>query len=179
MKEVSIHGKVFEQCISQAEIALRIESLGREVSLEYPGDAPLILSVLNGAFLFTADLVRTLQFDAEISFVRVSSYAGGMTSSGKVKELMGLTTEIEGRDVLIVEDIVDTGHTIEWLRKDLAVRGAKSVKVCALLFKKEAFLYDSGPNFSGFVIPNEFVVGYGLDYDQRGRGLDAIYKLKV
>lgn len=178
MKEVKIHDKIFVEHLSREVVQARVAGLGPEIAANYGGQPPLVLSVLNGAFIFTADLMRTLGMDAEVAFIRVSSYGGGMTSSGKVRQLLGLDIPVAGRKVLIVEDIVDTGHTVHWLRQELSAQGAAEVKVAALLFKKEAFQHDQEPEFTGFVIPNEFVVGYGLDYNQLGRGLDAIYKLK-
>lgn len=178
MKEVTIRDKVFQESISPERISGRIRELSREISEVWPGTKPLLLSVLNGAFIFTADLIRSLDFDPEVAFVKVSSYGGGMSSTGEVKSLMGLNTDVKGRKVLIVEDIVDTGHTLDWLRRDLREKGAEEVRMVTLLFKPEAFHYDHSPEFIGFRIPNDFVVGYGLDYDQLGRSLPGIYKLK-
>jgi hypoxanthine phosphoribosyltransferase len=179
MSTVRILDKEFTESIPAAEIHQRIQALGTEITQAYRGEAPLVLSVLNGAFIFTADLMRQLCFDAEVQFVRVSSYHGGLNSSGSVKQLIGISDElVKGRSILLTEDIVDTGHTIEWLRTDLRQRGASEVKVACLLFKQEAFGYPNPPEFVGFTIPNEFVVGYGLDYGEHGRFLPSIYKLK-
>jgi hypoxanthine phosphoribosyltransferase len=179
MSTVRILDKEFIESIPAHEIHTRIQALGSEITRAYAGQVPLVLSVLNGAFIFTADLMRQLCFDAEVQFVRVSSYHGGLNSSGSVKQIMGVSDEqVRGRPVLITEDIVDTGHTIEWLRKDLRERGATDVKVACMLFKHEAFGYPDPPEFVGFSIPNEFVVGYGLDYGEHGRFLPSIYKLK-
>lgn len=177
-KEVRIHDKNFVEAISETEIRERIMELGIEISRFYAGKDPILLSVLNGAFLFTADLSRILEFDPEIYFIRVSSYGGGMSSSGNVKQITGLIENVSGKDVLIIEDIVDTGHTLDWLRKMLAEKRAASVKMATLLFKEECFHYADRPEFIGFNIPDRFVVGYGLDYNQRGRHLPSIYELK-
>ncbi len=179
MSTVRILDKEFIPSIPAEEIQARVEALGSEISLAYGSQVPLVLSVLNGAFIFTADLMRQLRFDAEVQFVRVSSYHGGLSSTGAVKQVLGISDEqISGRQILITEDIVDTGHTIEWLRADLRSRGATDVRVACLLFKHEAFGYSHPPEFVGFRIPNEFVVGYGLDYGEHGRHLPALYKLK-
>lgn len=178
MKEIRIGDKAFQEFLSEANVQARISDLGRQLNRDYAGKDPLIVSVLNGAFLFTADLVRHLDFDPEIQFVRLSSYHGGTKSSGQMRVLLDLSNTPEGRDILIMEDIVDTGRTLDWLRRDLLNKGAKSVRIASLLFKHEMFLFDLPPDYYCFKIPNAFVVGYGLDYAERGRGLRAIYSLK-
>jgi hypoxanthine phosphoribosyltransferase len=179
MKEISILDKTFEEYLSEENIQARIADMGRELNRAYAGKDPLIVSVLNGAFIFTADLVRHLNFDPEIQFVRLSSYHGGTQSSGQMRVLLDLSNSPEGRDVLIVEDIVDTGRTLDWLRRDLMLKGAQSVKIASLLFKHEMYQFDTPPEYYCFKIPNAFVVGYGLDYAERGRNLKAIYSLKA
>jgi hypoxanthine phosphoribosyltransferase len=179
MKEITIGDKTFEEFLSEENIQSRIADLGRQLTKEYAGRDPLIVSVLNGAFLFTADLVRHLNFDPEIQFVRLSSYEGGTQSSGQMRVLLDLLNSPEGRDVLIVEDIVDTGRTLDWLRRDLMNKGAKSVAIASLLFKHEMYMFEAAPEYYCFRIPNAFVVGYGLDYAERGRNLRAIYSLKA
>jgi hypoxanthine phosphoribosyltransferase len=134
--------------------------------------------VLNGAFIFTADLVRHLNWDPEVQFVRLSSYHGGTKSTGQMRVLLDLLNSPENRDILIVEDIVDTGRTLEWLRGDLLHKGARSVRTATLLFKQEMYLLETPPEYYCFRIPGTFVVGYGLDYAERGRNLRAIYSLK-
>lgn len=178
MKDIRIVDKTFQEFLSEENIQARIADLARQINQAYAGKDPLIVSVLNGAFLFTADLVRHLNFDPEIQFVRLSSYHGGTKSSGQMRVLLDLLNSPEGRDVLIVEDIVDTGRTLDWLRRDLINKGARSVKIASLLFKHEMYQFDHDPEYYCFKIPNEFVVGYGLDYAERGRSLRAIYSLK-
>lgn len=178
MKEIRILDKTFEEYLSEENIQARIADLARQLNRDYAGKDPLIVSVLNGAFLFTADLVRHLDGDPEVQFVRLSSYHGGTQSSGQMRVLLDLSNSPEGRDVLIVEDIVDTGRTLDWLRRDLLHKGAKSVRIASLLFKHEMYSFDSPPEYYCFRIPNAFVVGYGLDYAERGRKLRAIYSLK-
>ena len=178
MKEVTILDKTFVESITEENIRARTMDLARQLNRDYKDRDPLIVSVLNGAFMFTADLMRFLDFDPEVQFVRLSSYHGGMSSSGSIKTLLDLKTDVEGRDVLIVEDIVDTGKTLQWLRGYISGKGAASVRLASLLFKHEMFKLDSPPEYYCFKIPTEFVVGYGLDYAERGRYLRSIYKLK-
>ena len=178
MKEITIQDKTFVEFLSEENIQARIADLARQLNRDYAGQDPLIVSVLNGAFLFTADLVRHLNFDPEIQFVRLSSYEGGTSSSGQMRVLLDLSQSPHGRDILIIEDIVDTGRTLDWLRRDLLHKGAKSVKIASLLFKEEMYLFPEPPDYYCFRIPNAFVVGYGLDYAERGRNPRAIYSLK-
>ena len=178
MKEITIQDKTFVEFLSEENIQARIADLARQLNRDYAGQDPLIVSVLNGAFLFTADLVRHLNFDPEIQFVRLSSYEGGTSSSGQMRVLLDLSQSPHGRDILIIEDIVDTGRTLDWLRRDLLHKGAKSVKIASLLFKEVMYLFPEPPDYYCFRIPNAFVVGYGLDYAERGRNPRAIYSLK-
>lgn len=178
MQEVQVLDKTFVESISEVEIKTRIAELGKHLNETYKGKNPLIVSVLNGAFLFTADLVRHLDWDPEIQFMRVSSYEGGTSSLGRIRILHDLECSVAGRDVLFVEDIVDTGTTLEWLRKYLMSKDANSVELVTLLFKKDAFKAATPPEYIGFSIPNLFVVGYGMDYGERGRALPSIYVLK-
>ncbi len=178
MKDIHILDKTFEEYLSEENIQARIVDLARQINRDYAGKDPLIVSVLNGAFVFTADLARHLDFDPEIQFVRLSSYHGGTKSSGQMRVLLDLSNSPEGRDVLIVEDIVDTGRTLDWLRRDLLLKGASTVKIASLLFKHEMYQFEAPPEYYCFKIPNAFVVGYGLDYAERGRNLRAIYSLK-
>ncbi len=178
MNEVKVLDKEFTILIPEPELQNRINSLAQTLNESYAGRDPLVVSVLNGSFLFTADLVRHLDWDPEIQFIRVSSYKGGMTSSGEMQILLDLKTPIEGKDIILVEDIVDTGNTLEWLRRYMMNRGAASVRLVTLLFKEEAFRAKTPPEFIGFSIPNAFVVGYGMDYAEHGRSLPSVYQLK-
>lgn len=178
MNDVKVLDKEFTLSISESDLQARIASLGTTLNKDYKGRDPLVVSVLNGSFLFTADLVRHLDWDPEIQFIRVSSYKGGMSSSGEMQILLDLKTPIQGKDILLVEDIVDTGNTLEWLRTYMMNRGAASVNLITLLFKEEAFQAKTPPEYIGFNIPNEFVVGYGMDYAEHGRSLPAVYTLK-
>ncbi len=179
MNEVKILDKDFTLLISESELQDQIYLLAQQLNVIYAGCDPMIVSVLNGSFIFAADLVRHLNWDPEIHFIRVNSYKGSMTSSGEMHMLLDLKASVEGRDVLLVEDIVDTGNTLEWLRHRIKRCGAASVRLVTLLFKEEAFQAETPPEFIGFNIPNAFVVGYGMDYAERGRNLSAIYRLII
>ena len=174
MEEVTYQGMTFEPYIKREEIAKQVEKLAQEIKRDYDGTNPLFLCVLNGAFIFAADLFRACDLhDAEITFIRFKSYQG-MASTGEVKEIMGLSEDITDRHVIIVEDIIDSGRTLSYLVDYLRLNGAHSVKTCTLLDKPEARVTDVKVDYCGFTIPDEFVVGYGLDYAQRYRNLPFI-----
>jgi hypoxanthine phosphoribosyltransferase len=173
---VRIHDKYFELFIGRDDIEKRVALLAQEIKLELGGLNPIFVIVLNGAFIFAADLVRHFNDDCELSFIRVSSYQG-LSSTGKIKEVIGLGPEISGRHIVIVEDIVDTGHTLDYLINTLQFGKAASVRVASLLLKKEAYSYNHIINYTGFEVPNNFLLGYGLDYDGLGRNLPDIYTL--
>ena len=178
MGEVTYQGLTFEPYIRREEIAKQVERLAEEIRRDYEGKNPLFLCVLNGAFIFAADLFRACDVqDAEITFIRFKSYEG-MASTGDVKEIMGLTEDIGGRHIIIVEDIIDSGVTADQLRKELAKRNPASVKMVSLLFKPEALKVGAGPEYVGFEIPSKFILGYGLDLDGLARNLPDIYVLK-
>jgi hypoxanthine phosphoribosyltransferase len=174
---ITLHDKVFEPFILEDEILDRIGAIGATLSAEYAEKKPLIIAVLNGSFMVAADLMKSISIDCEISFVKVSSYHG-TTSTGRVDELIGLNTAIRGRHIILLEDIVDTGVTVDKVLKLLSAAGPASVKTCTLLFKPDAFKGKKTPDYIGFSVPELFVVGYGLDYDELGRNLRDIYKLK-
>ncbi|MFK7907039.1 MAG: hypoxanthine phosphoribosyltransferase [Chitinophagales bacterium] len=175
---ITIHDKTFEPYISHTEIQTVIQRLAVEMEKDLKDKNPLFVAILNGAFVFAADLMRALNFDADITFVKTQSYVG-TTSTGTVQTVLGLTQNIEGRTIVIVEDIVDTGHTLKQLLQIFQEKGAADVKVAALLQKPDALQYsDLETHYIGMEIPNKFVVGYGLDYDGLGRGFAGIYQLK-
>lgn len=179
MKEITILDKTFVESISEANLQARIADLGRILTRDYQDRNPIVVGVLNGAFLFVADVVRNLGFDPEIYFMRLSSYHGGTESTGKIVPVLNVTVDVADRDILVIEDIVDTGTTLQWIREHFAEKGARSVRMATLLFKHEVFSKGPDPEYYCFKIPNEFVVGYGLDYAERGRNLRSIYKLKL
>ena len=177
MEHIQIHDKTFIPYLSPTDIQSAVDNLAHRINTDYQGKDLIFLSVLNGAFMFTSDLMKGITLPCEISFMKVSSYAG-TESTGRVDELIGLTSVVKDRHVIIIEDIVDTGITIDKVIKLLEMERPASIEVCATLFKKEAYRGQHPPKYFGFEIPNKFVVGYGLDYDQYGRNLPAIYQVK-
>ncbi len=176
--EVKLGDKTFVPYLTEEKIAAAVKVVAKQINADYVGKNPLFLVILNGSFLFAADLLRAIDSEGcEVSFVKFSSYEG-TESTGKVKELIGLNEHLDGRDVIIVEDIVDTGNTIVQMMDDLAKRNPASVRIAALLFKPEAYKKDVKIDYVGMEIPNAFIVGYGLDYDGLGRNLKDIYVIK-
>lgn len=167
-----------EILITEERLAQKVEELASQLSEEYRDKNPLVICVLKGAALFMGDLVKRMNIQLEMDFMAVSSYGKGATSSGEVKIIKDLDTSVEGRDVLLVEDIIDTGLTLKYLVELLEYRRAKSVKVVTLLNKAERRQVDLVPDYVGFDVPDEFVVGYGLDYAEKYRNLPYIAILK-
>lgn len=176
MTRVRLHDKEFDLYIPESEVNAAIDRLAGELRAKYRGKRPLFLGVLNGAFYFAAELVKRLDIECEISFVKLASYQG-TASTGQVKDLIGLNERIEGRHVVVLEDIVDTGHTIRHLMDLLQPRKPASIAIAALLFKPEAYKQDIPVEHVALRIPNAFVVGSGLDHDGLGRNLPGIYKI--
>ena len=174
---ITIKDKQFEPFIHHGQIADRVAALAEKLNADYKGKNPILIAILNGAFIFAADLVRHLTFDHEIQFVKYSSYEG-MDTTGKAKELIGLSLSIENRDVIIVEDIIDTGTTMYNLLPQLKAKGAKSVEIATLLMKPGKLAVPLDVKYCAMQIPNEFIVGYGLDYDGVGRNYKSIYVVK-
>ena len=175
--ELILHDKSFSVYIDEETIQKRVKSLADEINNDYQGRSPTILCILSGSFIFTADLVRYFNFPLTVEFVRYSSYEGTKTS-GAITKMLGMKSDIAGKDIIIVEDIIDTGFTLSTALTELQRKKPNSVKIASLLLKPEALVHDVPCDYIGFNIPNEFVVGYGLDYDELGRDLRAIYKLK-
>jgi hypoxanthine phosphoribosyltransferase len=176
MKEISILDKKFREYITEDVIQKRIEKLAIHVNAELAGKDVVFLGILNGAFLFAADLFRRICFPARISFVKLASYEG-TGSSGSIKELIGWNEDIKNKTIVIIEDIVETGNTLERIMGELVLRKAAEVRIAALLFKPAAYIRDIHLDYVGFEIPNDFVVGFGLDYDGFGRNLPSVYSL--
>ena len=173
---VKIKDKTFKTSISEAEIKQRVKELAQRISHDLEGKNPLLLGVLNGSFIFAADLMREMTIPCEISFVKLASYQG-VLSTGKVKEIIGINENLSGRDIVIVEDIVDTGRTMKQMVDSLATRNPASVHICTLFVKPDKLEEPLDIEYAAFSIPNDFILGYGLDYDQQGRGLKEIYTL--
>ncbi len=176
MATVRIGDKTFETSIPEDEIKRRVKAVARQISDDMRGRNPLLLAVLNGSFIFAADLMREMDIPCEISFVKLASYQG-TTSTGKVKEVIGINEDLTNRTVIIVEDIVETGQTIQRMKEALSTRNPESVHVCTLLLKPDRLMLPLDVEYAAFRIPNDFVVGYGLDYDGQGRQLKNIYAL--
>ena len=174
---IQIHDKVFIPFISKAEIQKRVQELAEMINAEYAGKKPLILGVLNGSFIFAADLFRELTIEAEISFIKLASYKG-TSSTGNVVTAIGLEEDLHGRHIIIVEDIIDTGKTMSAFLPEIHHRHPESVKIAVFLTKPIALKYDIKADFTAFQIEDKFVVGYGLDYDGLGRNLPDLYILK-
>lgn len=174
MSRVTIKDKTFETSIHEAEIQRRVKAVADRINRDFAGRTPLLLSVLNGSFVFAADLMRNLTIDCEISFVKMASYEG-TSSTGKVRKLIGVNAPLKGRDVIIVEDIVDTGVTMKNMLAMLKEYEPASLHICTLLVKPEKLTVPLNIEYCAIEIPNDFIVGYGLDYDQLGRNLRDIY----
>lgn len=176
MSNVVLHGRSFKVKITSAEIQRAVKDVARQINTDYQGKKPLFLAVLNGSFVFAADLMKKVDVDCEISFVKLASYDGDK-STGNVKSLIGLNESVEGRNVVIVEDIVDSGETIDNVLKQLKGLGAADIKIASLLFKPDAYTKEVLIDYVAIVVPNDFLVGYGLDYKGLGRNLNDIYVL--
>ena len=173
-----IDNDVLKVLNSEEEIQTRIKELGKEISNDYAGKEIIVISILKGSIMFMADLLRSIDTHVQIDFMVVSSYGAGVVSTGAVKMLKDVFLSIEGKDVLIVEDILDTGRTLHYIKGYLGGRKPSSIKICTLLDKPERREADITADYTGFVVPDEFVVGYGLDYDERYRNLPYIGVLK-
>lgn len=174
MSNVVLHGHSFKVKITATEIQKAVKDVARQINKDYKDKNPLFLAVLNGSFIFAADLMKSLDVDCEITFVKLASYEGE-TSTGVVKKLIGINESVEGRNVVIVEDIVDSGDTIESVLEQLKDLGAADIKIASLLFKPDAYTKDVLIDYTAIVVPNDFIVGYGLDYKGLGRNLNDIY----
>ncbi len=175
-KIVRLNDKDFRLYKSENEILTAVRNVAHRINEDYIGKRPLLVPVLNGSFMFASDLIKELMLDCELCFVKASSYEG-TTSTGKVTTVIGLNQEIEGRHIIIIEDIVDTGHTLAKILPLFQEKNPASVKIASLLLKPLALQVDLKVDYVGMEIPNEFIVGYGLDYDGLGRNLRDIYQV--
>ena len=177
MHTVSIHDKTFIPYLSEAEILGKIKELAAQLDKDYEGKRPLFIAILNGSFMFSSDLFKELTIEAEICFIKLASYKG-TKSTGHVITAIGLDTDITGRNVVILEDIIDTGKTINEFLPQLNNQHPASLKIAVLLHKPDASVFPVNIDYCCFSIPNKFVLGYGLDYDGLGRNLRQLYQLK-
>lgn len=176
MSRVQIKDKAFKTFIPESELLQRVKAVADKINKDMAGKNPLLIAVLNGSFIFAADLMRDLTIPCEITFVKLASYEGTDTT-GKVKEIFGLNSSIEGRTVIIVEDIVDTGNTMQQMLEQLEEKHPAEIHICSLLVKPGKLRVPLNIEYAAMEIPNDFIVGYGLDYDQQGRQLRDIYVL--
>ena len=176
MSTVKIHDKTFKISYTEEEILKHVKVVADRINKDMKGKNPLFLAVLNGSFIFAADLMRMITIPCEISFVKLASYQGTM-STGKIKEVIGINENISGRNIIIVEDIVESGLTMKRMMESLGTRNPASIHICTLLLKPEKLTIDLDVEYVAMEIPNDFIVGYGLDYDQQGRNLREIYTL--
>lgn len=174
MKTIQIQDKKFRLSIEEEVIQKAVKEVANRINEELADLNPLFICVLNGAFMFAGDLMKTINFPCEITFVKLSSYEG-LTTTGSVKEVLGLSESVVGRNVVVVEDIVDTGHTMEKIILSLKAKGANSIRVATFLQKPDALQKDITVDYVAMSIPNDFIVGYGLDYNGYGRNLKEIY----
>lgn len=177
MDTIRIYDKIFSTSITAGEILSQVRRVASEINRDYEGETPLFLVVLNGAFIFAADLMREISIPSEVSFVKLASYEG-TSSTGTVREVIGLNTDITGRPVIIVEDIVESGITMAHMIDTLKKQNPKSIDICTLLLKPKKLEVKLDIRYVAMEIPNDFILGYGLDYNGLGRGLKDIYTLK-
>lgn len=178
MNAIKLHDNYFIPFIESKQIADVVKNLANQIETDLKNEQPIFIGILNGSFMFIADFVRQYKSNCEVSFVKLASYQG-TTSTGKIKELVGIQEDLKGKTVVILEDIIDTGNTLEEIFKIFADKEVKALKVATLFFKPEVFKKDLKIDYIGLSIPNKFIVGYGLDYDGLGRNLSDIYQLKT
>lgn len=177
-KNITVNGDTFELMLSERTIKNRIKELATQINKDYAGKTPVFIGILNGSFIFFADLIREITINCEVDFLKLSSYGDAKISSGNVRLLKDLNCQVTGRDIIIVEDIVDSGLSMQYIR-DLTLRqNPTSFRVVTLLYKPASVKSDIQLDYVGFTIKPEFVIGYGLDYAQRERNLKAIYRMK-
>ena len=176
MSQIKVHDKSFGPFLSDQDIQQQVKKIADAINSDYAGLRPMFIAILNGSFMFASDLFKYLTIDAEICFIKLASYKG-TKSTGNVITSIGLDVDLHMRDVVILEDIIDTGKTMNAFMPQLVHQQPKSMKICALLHKPASMVYPVNIDYLGFTIPDHFVVGYGLDYDGLGRNLPAIYQV--
>ncbi|MFO7851743.1 MAG: hypoxanthine phosphoribosyltransferase [Bacteroidota bacterium] len=176
MNKVNIKGKTFEKFLEEEVIQGKVKEMARHIENDNRGKNILFLGILNGAYVFAADLLRNIGMNVNLSFIKLASYEG-LKSSGEIKRLIGLNEELANKTVIILEDIVDTGKTLEEALQYIKAQGAEDIKVAALMLKTEAYMGSYNIDYLGFEIPNDFVIGYGLDFDGLGRNLRSVYRI--
>lgn len=178
MNAIKLHDNHFIPFINSKQIANAVKKMANQIESDLKTEQPIFIGILNGSFMFIADFVRQYKSNCEVSFVKLASYQG-TSSTGKIKELVGIQENLKGKTVVILEDIIDTGNTLEEIFKIFADKEVKTLKIATLFFKPEVFKKDLKIDYIGLSIPNKFIVGYGLDYDGLGRNLPDIYQLKT
>jgi len=177
-KHLTVNGDTFEIMLSERRIKNRIKELAAQINTDYSGKTPVFIGILNGSFIFFADLIREITIDCEVDFLKLSSYGDAKISTGNVRLLKDLNCQVPGRDIIIVEDIVDSGLSMQYIRDLILRQNPTSFRVVTLLYKPASVKSDIQLDYVGFTIKPEFVIGYGLDYAQRERNLKAIYRMK-
>lgn len=178
MHTIQVHDKSFTSFLSYEQILTRVEGLATQINADYKDKSPLFIAILNGSFMFASDLFKSLNIEAEICFIKLASYKG-IKSTGQVTTSIGLDVSLKDRDVILIEDIVDTGKTLYEFLPQLFNQNPSSIRIASLLHKPDALLFPVKVDYLGFEVPNKFLVGYGLDYDGLGRNLKDIYQLKI
>jgi len=176
LKEVNILDKKFRELIPEQSLQERIDEMAARINFDFEGKEVVFVGILNGAFKFAADLFKRIDLKARITFIKLASYTG-TSSSGAIKELIGWNEELKDKQVIIVEDIVDTGETLEYTVNNLIIRNVTDIKIASLLLKPESYRKNIKIDYVGYEIPNDFVVGYGLDYNGFGRNLPSVYTM--
>ncbi|ELI6454994.1 hypoxanthine phosphoribosyltransferase [Flavobacterium psychrophilum] len=175
--EIKLHDKYFVPFISAQEINFAIATMATQVEADFAHEIPIFIGILNGSFMVVSDFMKHYKSPCEVSFIKMASYAG-MQSTSEVKQLIGINQDLTGRTVVLIEDIVDTGNTVEELKNLFENQGVKNLKIATLFFKPEAYKKDIKLDYIGIRIPDKFIVGFGLDYDGLGRNLPEVYKLR-
>jgi hypoxanthine phosphoribosyltransferase len=177
-KPITVNGDKFVEMISERQVKAKVRQLAKQINRDYKGTVPVFIGVLNGSFIFFADLIREITLDCEVDFLKLSSYGDAKISSGNVRLLKDLNCQVEGHDIIMVEDIVDTGLSVEYIRRLIEPQNPRSLKVVTLLYKENSVKPGTHVDYVGFTIPTDFVIGYGLDYGQRMRNVKSIYRLQ-